>query len=572
MNDNQRTVTYVVVAALAIVVAAEPWGRRNVLPTHVEETGKLFPDFKDPLAASSMTIVKYDEATGALHPFQVARVGGVWSIPSHQNYPADAKEQLAQAATTLMGLEILGVASNKPGDHELYGVLDPDPKTALPGSVGIGTRVTMKDAKDNVLADLIIGKADKDQPQLRYVRKAGRDQVYKVVVQTDKLSTKFGDWIEKDLLKLNPLDLVSVRLNDYSSEANPTAQGQVAVGIDLRSQIALDYDDTKNTWKLAKLVEFVDGKPKAEELTDDEELNVEKLNGMKTALDALQIVDVERKPAGMQGLKMSANFSRDQMSLFQRGFYLVGGRDEGYELLSSEGEAVVSTKDGTQYVLRFGQVTSGDSGTEDQGKAADGKKEPSSRLNRYLFVVAQFDPKLIPKPTLEPLPGEEADSAADEAKSEADDKAKATEETDAKKKSAADAKTGAKGDDKGDDKTEAKAGESAPDAKSIDQQAAEEEAAAQKKAEAEKRTVIEKSNKHKQEEYEEKLKKGEEHVKQLNERFGDWYYIISDEVYHKIHLGKTDVIKTKETKPGEGDLPADLKELEKAGLKKGPKP
>ena len=67
----------------------------------------------------------------------------------------------------------------------------------------------MKDGKDNVLADLIIGKADKDQPQLRYVRKAGRDQVYKVVVQTDKLSTKFGDWIEKDLLKLNPLDICS---------------------------------------------------------------------------------------------------------------------------------------------------------------------------------------------------------------------------------------------------------------------------------------------------------------------------------------------------------------------------
>jgi hypothetical protein len=31
------------------------------------------------------------------------------------------------------------------------------------------------------------------------------------------------------------------------------------------------------------------------------------------------------------------------------------------------------------------------------------------------------------------------------------------------------------------------------------------------------------------------------------------------------------VIKTKETEPGEGDAPADLQELEKKGLKKGPK-
>ncbi len=125
-----------------------------------------------------------------------------------------------------MDLDILDVASTKPGEHELYGVLDPDPKTVGPGSTGIGTRVTMKDGKDNVLADLIIGKADKDQPQWRYVRKADRDQVYKVVVQTDKLSTKFGDWIEKDLLKLNPLDILSVQLNDYSSDASLTAQGE----------------------------------------------------------------------------------------------------------------------------------------------------------------------------------------------------------------------------------------------------------------------------------------------------------------------------------------------------------
>ena len=269
----------------------------------------------------------------------------------------------------------------------------------------------MKDAKDNVLADLIIGKADKDQPQLRYVRKAGRDQVYKVIIQTDKLSTKFGDWIEKDLLKLNPLDLASVQLNDYSSAADPTAQGQIAVGVDIRSQIALNYDDTKNTWKLAKLVEFVDGKPVPEELKENEELNTEKLTAMKTALDALQIVDVERKPAGMQGMKISANSSRDQFSLFQRGFYLVGSREDGYELLSSEGEAVVSTqgRNAIRPAIRPGRLAATKARTT-KAKMRAGKKEPSSRLNRYLFVMAQFDPKLIPKPTLEPLPGEDADA------------------------------------------------------------------------------------------------------------------------------------------------------------------
>ncbi len=230
-------------------------------------------------------------------------MGGVWSIPSHQNYPADAQQHLGQAATTLIGLEILGVASTKPGEHELYGVLDPDPKTVGPGSVGIGTRVTMKDGQDNTLADLIIGKEVKDQPGLRYVRKAGRDQVYRVLIKTDTLSTKFGDWIEKDLLKLNPLDIRSVQLNDYSSGAGRTADGRIGVERELRNQIILDYDDTKNAWTVGKLIQYdADEKPVPADLEENEELNNEKLAALKTALDDLQIVDVERKPAGMKQL------------------------------------------------------------------------------------------------------------------------------------------------------------------------------------------------------------------------------------------------------------------------------
>ena len=32
----------------------------------------------------------------------------------------------------------------------------------------------------------------------------------------------------------------------------------------------------------------------------------------------------------------------------------------------------------------------------------------------------------------------------------------------------------------------------------------------------------------------------------MNERFADWYYVISDEVYQKIHLSREDVVKKKE--------------------------
>ncbi len=32
----------------------------------------------------------------------------------------------------------------------------------------------------------------------------------------------------------------------------------------------------------------------------------------------------------------------------------------------------------------------------------------------------------------------------------------------------------------------------------------------------------------------------------MNARFADWYYVISNEVYRKIHLGRDEIVKKKE--------------------------
>ena len=74
---------------------------------------------------------------------------------------------------------------------------------------------------------------------------------------------------------------------------------------------------------------------------------------------------------------------------------------------------------------------------------------------------------------------------------------------------------------------------------------------------------------------------------ELNARFADWYYVISDEVFRKIHLNRDDLIKKKEKpaagKPGQnapsdatknGAFPAEildqLKAQQKAAGKKQP--
>ena len=91
-----------------------------------------------------MEIVEFDEQRGEVHPLQVAQVDVKgktrWSIPSHDDYPADAKDQVASAAAGLMGLKILEMVSDNQGDQQEYGVVDPDPKVLKVGATGVGER------------------------------------------------------------------------------------------------------------------------------------------------------------------------------------------------------------------------------------------------------------------------------------------------------------------------------------------------------------------------------------------------------------------------------------------------
>ncbi|MBI3838965.1 MAG: DUF4340 domain-containing protein [Planctomycetia bacterium] len=579
MQENRKTFAYLVVAALALLAAWEPWRQVSSGSNVPSDVGtKLFSEFKDPLAAKSLEIVQFDEDTATIRPFKVAQVGGIWSIPSHNNYPADAREHMAQAATALVDLEVLGVASSTPGDQELYGVIAPDPQKLRQGMVGVGTRVTLKDGKDNTLADLVIGKEVKDQPALRYVRRADRDQICRVNIKTDKLSTKFEDWIEKDLLKLNAFDVRQVELNDYSLEEGVTAQGGIGLRMHQRSQARLGFDDSKSSWNLIDLAEFDEkGQPVPVELADDEELNTEKLNNLKSALDDLKIVDVERKPKGLsQDLRASDEFVKDnetRMSLIQRGFYPVPTKGQ-IEIFSSEGEATCTTKDGVRYVLRFGQLAGGEE-NKDEGKPDETKKK-NPALNRFLFVMAQFDDGQIAKPQFEAEPGAEkpADQPATEEKADEKkvDEPKASEKKPAAKKSAEEKVPQKKTADDGqpDQPADKPADENTKDNKKPAAPQAE-KPKEEKPAtpDDEKRIAIQKENKRKQDEYNEAIKKGQDKVKELNDRFADWYFIISDEVYKKIHLGRGDIVKKK--KEAEADKEktggvGDLKQFEK-GLK-----
>ena len=504
-----------------------------------EEQRVLFPELSDASKAASLEIVSYDDELSTLHPFKVLQSGGVWVLPAHQNYPADAKEQLAAAATALVDLKMLDVVSKSPGDHETYGVIEPDPEKIKPGMTGVGQLIEIRDGSGNKLARLIVGKEDKRRVgadaggrTLRFVRKAGQDPVYRVEVDTSKFTTSFDDWIEKDLLKLSPWDVRRLGLEDYSLVA-VESNGRVGVQLDRKYRVDLAYDDKDAKWSLVKLEAFSkEGEPKEEKLADGEELASGKLNDLRNSLGDLKIVDVARKPSGLCGeLMAEESFTNDReavTSMQQRGFLPL----KTGEILSTDGETIVGMKDGVEYVLRFGAPTTvaGDSkaaGKDDEEAKEEKGAEPAKGAGgessgRYLLVMARFNEQLLDKPTLDPLP----EMPADASKQEEDGK-----------------KDGEKSEG---EKKEGDAAEKKSDAAESLKNADEAEAAAQ--IALENRRRVERENRRKQDDYDDKVKAAQKRVRELNGRFADWYYVVSDKEYEKIHLGRNSMVQKAESK------------------------
>ena len=520
---------------LALGWAVQPRFKPATLKPAVERV--LFPELTDAEKAASLEIIRYDDELATLYPFKVIKTGGVWVLPSHQNYPADAKDQLAAAATELVDLKALDVVTERAADHEVYGVIEPDQEKIKPGMTGVGQLIEIRDLSGSKIARLVVGKEDKQagvgggSRRLRFVRKAGQDPVYRVELDTSKFTTQFGDWIEKDLLKLTPWDVRSVELDNYTLAA-VESDGRLEVRQQRNEKIQLAYNDKESSWQLASIETFPNkdsSEPVSEELKDNEEIDSTKLNDLRNALGDLQIIDVARKPAGLSAdLKAAESFVNDVeavSSLQQRGFLpLPSGA-----ILSTEGQTVIGMKDGVEYVLRFGAGTTvtelGEAGSG--GDGSDATEESAEKAARYLLVMAQFNEDLLEKPDLAELPSlPEEDSKDTESKEQPEDQKGEDEKTEAEVSS--------------DEKESVDPNATAAD---LLKQADEAEAAMQKAIED--RRQVERENRRKQESYDEKVVEGKKRVAELNGRFADWYYIVSDEEFEKIHLNREAVIKAK---------------------------
>ena len=300
---------------------------------------------------------------------------------------------------------------------------------------------------------------------------------------------------------------------------------------------------------------------------------------LRDALDGLEIVNVERKPTGLGAdLRAENGFANDQSgfgSLIERGFYPVAMPSGETEMLSADGEVVVRTKEGVEYVLRFGGVEGVDT-ESDEGK-----------LNRFLLVTARVNPQAFPEPALEALPETVDDltpanvdqpvDATPESATEAapdDDSLGAQAAYDTRLVAAQELEPPAPDSPSPEppvepaeetpatepaepaEPAEAPTADATPTDAAVEPDstptddvaapvpdaspAAPTDLEAQLKAERER---ITKDNQRKIDERKDKLAKAEEKVRELNYRFADWYYVISEDVYQKIHLSNTDLIE-----------------------------
>lgn len=522
MNETTRTLTFVGIAVAALIAAFVT--DRASQPTELtgyENVGEEFyPDFSDPTQAKSLRVVSYNEDSATLKVFNVEFKDGGWKIPSHHDYPADAQDELAETAASLVGVVRGALESRRKSDHERFGVIDPldESNTNLKGR---GQRLTLSKEGGGPLVDFIIGKQVPDEPNEYFVRKVDEDSVYRTKLNVD-LSSNFSDWIEPDLLKVERDRLVEIIVNKYSIDEGKRR-------IVNRELSTLTRKNSTAAWELEGLNK------------ETEKLNTSDVNQMINTLDDLKIQGIRPKPAGIAAeLKKSGNLRLDPLDfvdLQSKGFILASDPQGNQQLVSNEGEVIAATNQGVVYSLYFGEIFTGsaldievgNSGkkedekpkSEEKGKTpesadaktpekkTDEKKDDGAlKTSRYLFVTVTFDPSFIGDPPQKP----------EEPKKPAGLK----EKTDNEKKDAP--KPAEKQEEKA--KAEEKPGPEA--AYEI----------AMKKYQSELKTY-EKQLK----EYDDKVVKGNELVQQLNERFANWYYVISANSFETLRMSRKALIE-----------------------------
>ena len=569
---NQQTTRTLIFVGVAAVCVAGAFGTSAVnRPAKLDDTAQVgeqfYPEFTDPTKATSLRVAAYDEDSVQVKLFSVEFKNGLWRIPSHHDYPADGEDQLAKTAGSVIGIERGAYSGKSADDHKRLGVLDPLDESVT-GNEGRGDRITLTEG-DKVAVDFIIGKPVPDMENTYYVRRADEQRVYRAKLDNLKVSTKFADWIEPDLLQVQSSKITDLVVNRYHVDE--------AAGTIVPEEVNHLLKDDKSAWTLEGLNE------------ETEKVKTSTVSSMTYALQDLKIVGVRPKPAGLSAAlrrERGPGFSPfDRIDMQQKGFYFKA--DDS--LASNEGELIAGTNEGIRYSLLFGKVFTGSdveieagqakdkaeekSGAEGEGSetaagdgddaataadSQDGEEKPtdadedsaaddqSLKKSRYVFILASFDESLLgPRPEAPVKPEPPSDAAAPAADNPGDaasapqDDATGADQPEKADAAASDAAAEQPKSESGDEPKSDDAAEPKPEEKKPDPQAEYEAALAKYNAD---QAQFEQKTR----DYDEKVEKGKTLAQELDLRFANWYYVIEAAQFDKLRVQRSDLVEPKE--------------------------
>ena len=398
MGELKKTASFAGLAVVLAVVALISAPRRTAPDAFFDVGEPFFAEFTDPDMAATLEVVEWDNQTASAIPFAVTNRDGLWTIPSHHDYPADGEERLAAAAADVISVMKDDFRSDNVADHEALGVIDPldDTATSLEGR---GARITFKDASETVVADLILGNELVERPGFKFVRVPGQKRVYAARFGAE-ISTAFEDWIETNLLEVTRSQIDHLVLNEYFIDEGTRR-------VVRRGEFILDKLE-QDSWT-------------ANQVPAGQEVDFVQVNLLIGAIIDLEIAGVRPKPVGMTGnlrdAAIAGNITQsDIQTLVSRGFFPTpeGG------LLSNEGEVLVRTTEGVRYTLRFGEVVYGRGDAVAVGDGTSDEQRTGAGENRYVFITAEFDATVLPEP---PSSDQDAHAAWERSVQDGQDKA-----------------------------------------------------------------------------------------------------------------------------------------------------
>lgn len=453
LSEPLKTSIFVLLAVISSALAGwSYYANRPPQSKEFELVGKtFFENFEDAKSAAFLEISALNE-DGELQSFVLQKVKGIWRIPTHSDYPAEAAERLAKVATALIGLKREAIVGRVAAEHSRFGVRDPKSTDATEASQA-GKRLILRDESGKTLADLIIGKqveqGDKSVTDLNlnrpsrnevYVRRADENQVFKTNLDLS-LSTKFSDWIDTRLIALEDPQVVALSIDNYqliNNPRDPLGNSRIKQKGD---QILLTQADG-NRWTIAGIDET------------KERVNTRQVDQLIDIITNLQIVGVREKfryqgksligpdmkliedPELMQDREQFGKLLQTvALDLSRRGFYLQApeqGDDlNSLQMVSEFGQLAFTTSDGFVFNLDLGKTIEGDPkaieiGTADAELGADtadgaesknaseataesekNAKEPT-RKNRFVLIRVGLDESRVGGgPPVKPNPPEE---------------------------------------------------------------------------------------------------------------------------------------------------------------------